>query len=146
MQRNSGKCYLILSTNEPAQIQTRQSLIESTNCKKLGGVKIDSKLSFDKHIKTICKKASNKLRALARVTPYMAIERKNVLMNSFADSQFDYCPLVWMCQDESVSIHHKKIQALATKMYKVKSGYTSKIFTDLFNKRGISPCNLRRHP
>ena len=94
MQGNSGKFYLILSTYEPAQIQTRQSLIESTNCEKLAGVKIDSKLSFDKHIKKICKKASNKLRALARVTSYMAIERKNILMNSFADSQFNYCPLV----------------------------------------------------
>ena len=44
-----------------------------------------------------CKKASNKLRALARVTPYMAIWKKKVLMNSFFDSQFNYCPLVWIC-------------------------------------------------
>ena len=42
----------------------------------------------------MCKKASDKLRALARVppymarvTPYMAIEKKKVLMNSFFDSQ-----------------------------------------------------------
>ena len=51
--------------------------------KKLLGVKIDSKLSFDKHIKTIRKYPSNKLRALAGVTPYMAIEKKKVLMNPF---------------------------------------------------------------
>ena len=89
MQGNSGKCHLILSTSEPAQIQIGESLIESTNCEKLLGVKIDSKLSFDKHIKTICKKASNKLRALARVTPYMSIEKKKILMNSFFDSQFN---------------------------------------------------------
>ena len=31
-------------------------------------------------------------------------------------------------------------------MYKVKSGYTPKIFSDLFNQREISPNNLRRHP
>ena len=59
MQGNCGKYHLILSTNEPAQIQTGESLIESINCGKLLGVKIDSKLSFDKHIKTICKKAKN---------------------------------------------------------------------------------------
>ena len=69
MQGTSEKCHLILSTNEPAQIEIGETLIESTNCEKLLGVKIESKLSFDKHIKTICKKASNKLRALARVTP-----------------------------------------------------------------------------
>ena len=54
---------------EPAEIQIEESLIESTNYEKLLGVKIDSKLSFDKHIKMICKKESDKLRALTRVTP-----------------------------------------------------------------------------
>ena len=85
MQGNSGKCHVILSTIESAQIQIGKSSIESTNCEKLLGVKIDSKLSFDKHIKTIFKKASNNLRALDRVRPYMAIEKKKVLMNSFFD-------------------------------------------------------------
>ena len=49
-------------------------------------------------------------------------------------------------KDGSVSIHHTNIQALATEMYKVKSGYTPKIFIDLINKREISPYNLRTHP
>ena len=49
-------------------------------------------------------------------------------------------------KDGSVSIHHRNIQALSTEMYKVKSGYTPKILSDLFNQREISPCNLRRHP
>ena len=84
MQGNSGKCHVIISTIESAQIQIGESPIESTNCEKLLGVKIDSKLSFDKHIKTIFKKASNNLRALDRVRPYMAIEKKKVLMNSFS--------------------------------------------------------------
>ena len=96
MQGNSGKCHLILSANEPPKIQIGESLIESTNCEKLLGVKIDSKHSFDKQIKAICKNA-NKLRAVARVSPYIAIEKKKVPMNSFFDSQFNYCPLVWMC-------------------------------------------------
>ena len=79
MQGNSGKCHLILGANEPAQIQIGESLIKSTNYEKLLGVKIDFKLSFDKHIKTICKKASNTLRILAIVTPDIAIEKKKAL-------------------------------------------------------------------
>ena len=59
MQGNSGKRHLILSTNEPAKIQTGESLVESNNREKLPGVKIDFKLSFDRHIKTICKKSIN---------------------------------------------------------------------------------------
>ena len=56
MQGNSGKCHQTLSTNEPAQIQIGESLIESTNCEKLLGVKIDSKLSFNKTSKQFVKK------------------------------------------------------------------------------------------
>ena len=50
IQGNSGKCHLILSTSKPTKIRIGESLIENTNCEKLFGVKIDSKLSFDKHI------------------------------------------------------------------------------------------------
>ena len=67
---------MILSTNDPAKIQIEESLIESAKCEKLLGGKIDSNVSFDKHIKTICKKASNKLRALARVTSYRLSREK----------------------------------------------------------------------
>ena len=49
------------------------------------------------HLRTICKKANNKLRALVKVTSYMVTEeKKKALMNSYFDSQFNYCPLVWM--------------------------------------------------
>ena len=92
MQGNSRKCHLILSTNGPTKIQIGESLIESTNCEKLLSIKIKHLAN----IKTICKRASNKLIVLARVTSYTTIEKKKVLMNSFFDSQFNYCPLVCM--------------------------------------------------
>ena len=67
MQGKSGRCHFILSTNEPAQIQIAKSLIGSTHREKVVDVKIDSKLSYNKHIKIIWKKASNNWRALTRV-------------------------------------------------------------------------------
>ena len=44
----------------------------------------------------ICKTASQKISALARVAPYMNKEKKQKLMNAFFRSQFSYCSLVWM--------------------------------------------------
>ena len=35
---------------------------------KLLGIKIDSKHTFDEHIETVCKTASNKVKTLARVS------------------------------------------------------------------------------
>ena len=46
------------------------------DCEKRLGVKIDCKLNFDEHVKTLCSKANNKLRALARATSYMNVEKK----------------------------------------------------------------------
>ena len=58
----------------------------------------------------------------------------------YADKKSPYEELLG--KDGSVSIHHKNIQAFATEAYKVKSGYTPKIFSDLFNQKEISPYNF----
>ena len=68
MKGNTNKCHLIVSTDEPIEIRVGESLIKSSTCKKLFGVKTDNKLNFDTHVKGLCKKANNKLRALARAT------------------------------------------------------------------------------
>ena len=54
------------------------------------------------HIRKICKQASTKLHALARISPYLNEQKRKVLMKSFILSQFSYCPIIWMfCQRKS---------------------------------------------
>ena len=101
MKGNTDKCHLIVSTDEPIEIRVGESLIKNNICEKLLGVKIDNKLNFDTHVKGLCKKANNKLRALARATPYMPLKKKKLLMNSFFNAQFNYCPLIWMLHSRS---------------------------------------------
>ena len=60
-----------MSTNNTPELKVRDSLIKESTCKKLLGVKIDYKLTFDNHVANLCKKANNKLRTLARATPCM---------------------------------------------------------------------------
>ena len=62
------------------------------------GVRFDSKLTFDAHNNDICKKAGLKLNTLARIKPYMDLD-KRLLLNASFMSQFNYCQLVWMCHD-----------------------------------------------
>ena len=57
---------------------------------------IDNKLTFDSHVTNLCNKANRKLRALARITPYMTLEKKKLVMNSFFSAQFNYSPLIWI--------------------------------------------------
>ena len=68
MKGNPEKCHLIMSTDQSVNVQLGGSLIERSDCEKMLGVKIDYKLNFDKHVKTLCSKANNKLTALARAT------------------------------------------------------------------------------
>ena len=70
--------------------------IKSSKCEKFSVIKIDSKLKFNTHVDEICKTAGQKLNALSRVTPYMDLSKRRILLNAFFISQFRYCTLVWM--------------------------------------------------
>ena len=54
MKGNAEKCYLLLSTNESVDFQFGSSIIERSNCEKMLEFKIDYKLNFDEHVKTLC--------------------------------------------------------------------------------------------
>ena len=71
--------------------------------KKLLGVTFDFKLKFNNHIEDICKKTTKKLNAVPRIVPYMDISRRKILMNVLFRSQFNYCPLIWMCYNRSLN-------------------------------------------
>ena len=79
--------------------------INSENCVKLLGIEIDNTLSFNKHISTLCKKASNQLNAIGRIQKYRGFKEKEVLLNSFVQSNFNYCPPVWHLDKRTVRGH-----------------------------------------
>ena len=94
---NTDKCHLSVSSNEKETIKIGNHEIASTERYKLFGVHLDNGLSFGYRISEICKKASRKVCALARVTSGMSLSKKHTLMNAFFNSQFNYCSLIWMC-------------------------------------------------
>ena len=62
---------------------------------KLLVINIDNKLSFDEHVSSLCKKASNHLNKISRLHKYLGFKEKEVLINSFVYDNFNYCPLIW---------------------------------------------------
>ena len=68
--------------------------INSGNSVKLLGIEIDNTRSFNKYISTLCKKASNQLNSIGRIQKYMGFKGKEVLLNSFVLSNFNYCSLL----------------------------------------------------
>ena len=97
LKNNVDKCHVLVSTSKPVGIKVGDYTIDKSECEKLLGVKIDVNLNFNDHISDLCKKAGRKISALARVTPFMGLSKRKLLMNAFFASQFSYCPLIWMC-------------------------------------------------
>ena len=74
-------------------------------CEKLLGITIDFDLKFDRHISDLCDKVSKKINALCGVTSYISSEKCRVVMKRFVESQFNYCPLIWMLH--SITLNDK---------------------------------------
>ena len=60
---------------------------------------LDRRLNFKNHVSNLCKKASQKLHALAKVSKYMEKSKLELTMTSFLMAHFSYCPLVWVFHD-----------------------------------------------
>ena len=80
--------------NNQSCLKINNQKTKTTNCVKLLGINIDSKLNFDSHISDLCNKASMQLYASNRLRAYIVYKKIEILMNSFIYSNFNYCPLV----------------------------------------------------
>ena len=98
---NEDKCHLMVfgdKSNDVSLNIGRITIKESTE-EKLLGVILDKRLYFKQQIKSICKKAGQKLYALSRISCFLDIDKLKRIMKAFILSQFNYCPLVWMFCD-----------------------------------------------
>ena len=99
----ADKCHLLVSSSDAVNLRVSEYDIKNSECEKLLGVKFDNKLTFEKQITDICRKASRKIYALARIAPYMDLSKRRMVMNAFFNSQFNYCPLIWMCHNRTTN-------------------------------------------
>ena len=44
----------------------------------------------------MCKKSGQKLNALSRISTFLSEDQKRIVFNAMINSQFSYCPLIWM--------------------------------------------------
>ena len=105
MKPNLNKCHLLLGITDAFNFDISETVIYNSKPKKLLGVTFDNKFKFEKHINIICQTANRKLNALVRLILYMKLEKKRMLIDAFFISQFNYCPIIWMCHSRALNIH-----------------------------------------
>ena len=103
MKANPGKCHLLLSTKSPEVVSIDGILTKSSTAETLLGITIDSELNFDNHLSAICSKVSRKINPLGRIANYMSLEKRRTVMKTFTESQFNYCPLIWMFHSRTIN-------------------------------------------
>ena len=114
---NGDKCHLITfgKGSNDTSLKIDKMIIKPSKQQKLLGISIDNNLSFKGHVQSICKKASQTLHALSRISNYMDDRKVKQTMNVFILSQFSYCPLIWMFCDREMNnrinrIHEKSLR------------------------------------
>ena len=98
MQANPTKfqsLYLSKNPDEHVQFHIQNSVLKPENTVTLLGVHFDNKLAFDYHISHVCKKAAKQVNALRRLAHVLSPSSKLKIFNSFIQSNFNYCPVVY---------------------------------------------------
>ena len=138
---NADKCHLIFTghKHEAMYASIGDELIWEENAVKLLGLIIDRELTFDTYVRTICKIASQKLTAILRLANFLSGHKRKVLMKTFFESQFSYCPLLWMFCSRKLN---NKINRLHERALRIAySDYVSS-FQELLIKDGT--CNIHQ--
>ena len=117
LKPNPDKWYLILNTTEnDFKLNIGNDYISNSSYQKILGVYFDNKLDFNTHVSKLCRKASQKLHALARVSNLMTCKQRMTIMNAFITSHFSYCPLLWTCHKRLLRTQINKIHERALRI------------------------------
>ena len=90
------KCHLLVNTTGNIRIRVKNETFGNSSNQKLLGIRFNNNFRFNDHVASLCKKASQKLKALTRFAQYMNLAQRKSIMKAFICSQFGHCPLVWM--------------------------------------------------
>ena len=150
MKPNQDKCHLIVADINHKNYDSRSfvyledAFLESEDIVKLLGILIDKELTFEDHIKWLLKKANQKLLALMRVSKYMTQEKLRILLKSFIESQFNYCPLIWMCHSRELNVRINKLHERALRLVYKEKNLTFEQLLEKDNAFTIHERNLQK--
>ena len=91
---NSGKFLFLLSPFVDRTIKIMRSTIKTSNEEVLLGMRIDSDVTFEEHVTSICYNANQIRHALTKVSKQMSLQKDRIFMKSFITSHCNYFPMI----------------------------------------------------
>ena len=89
------------------------SHITSTSEINVLGVLLDASLNFKPYVSLICKRASQQINALRRLSKFLTIDGRLKVYKSFISANFSYCPVTWLFCGKVNSAKLEKLQERA---------------------------------
>ena len=142
MKTNADKYHLLVTGNYEVSANINEFEIESSKKEKFLGISIDATLSFEHHITSLCKKASQKLHALARIAHYIDFEKRRSLMKALVIFQFNYCSLIWMFHNRALNNRINKIHERALRLVYQNKNLS---FSELLELYTRETCRFLQH-
>jgi hypothetical protein len=136
MEANPGKFQGLAvgkkTHNKTPTFSIQGANIECTNDVKLLGVTLDYLLNFDVHISNLCKKAARQINVLRRIGKHIPTNCRKVIYQSFIQSTFNFCPVIWhFCSEANCKKLEKlNFRALRHVYHDYESNYESLLSKD----------------
>jgi hypothetical protein len=100
MKANASKFQLMyLNTsyeNENEILTINYIILHASHSINILGIELDENLNFSSHIDEICNQTGKQVNAMKRIKNYLDKDCKTILYNSYINSSFTYCPIIWM--------------------------------------------------
>ena len=108
MKLNQDKCHFLDFGYKNVWANVGNKKIWESNKQKLLGLDIDRNVNFNEHVSSLCRKAGKKIFVLERLPNFMSFKQRRILLETFKESQFAYCPLIWMfyCRRVNNKVNH----------------------------------------
>ena len=144
LKANPEKSHLLTNSAQEIQMNIGGMAISNSKYEKRLGIHIDNKLTFEPHVRSLCKEASQKLNAFARIGCSLKFDQRKLRLNAFIISQFSYAPVVWMFHNRKLNNHINRIHERALRIVYQDLNLT---FDELLTKDGsfkLHDRNLQR--
>ena len=144
MKSNDDKCHLIVANTDKISVILGNEVIEASDTVELQGIKLDKNLNFNLHVSDLLKKANQELHASAGISKYLSQDKLKIIMITFIQSQFNYCPLIWMFHSSTLNNKINKLHERALRIVYKNENLCFQELLDLDNSVTIHQRNLQK--
>ena len=127
--------------SNPILINNKQ--VPRTNKYSCLGMIMDERMSWDKHIESICSKVSAGIGAIRRIKPFVPLSTAKMLYYAIIQPYFDYCSPLW---DNCASGLKNRLQKYQNRAARVITGATYDIrSSELLENLNWKSLDVRRN-